>query len=264
MKANKTGGLVYHQFKAFNIPGLFHGVFCRKGGVSPAPWNSLNLGGTVGDSPENVGENLSRLLNASGYSSQQLVQVKQIHSTKVIKVDTPEDAIREGDAITTDKPGLLLLMRYADCVPILFHDPEHQAIAIAHAGWMGTLDGVVSEVVRQMGSQFGTSPDQVKVGIGPSIGPDHYQIGDDVIKKAKKAFPEVYDQILNEEEGVVKLDLWKANEIQLRRIGVDQIDIAGICTGCDPLNWYSHRVENGMTGRFATVIGLKQEQGDGC
>ena len=257
MKANKVGELVFYQFETLISSGLFHGAFSRKGGVSPAPWNSMNLGGTVGDSPENVKENLSRLLNASGYSPTRLVQVRQIHSSKVVKAESPEDAIREGDAIITDKSGLLLLMRFADCVPILFHDPEHQAIAIAHAGWKGTLDGVVSEVIREMETHFGTYPDQVSVGIGPSIGPDHYRIRDDVIEKTKVAFPGNYDQVLSEEDGVVKLDLWKANEIHLRNMGVNKIDIAGMCTGCDPLNWYSHRVENGLTGRFATVIGLK-------
>lgn len=259
MIERNQGGILYSQFESFITPELFHGVFSRKGGVSPVPWSSLNLGGTVGDSPSNVSENLSRLVSVSGFSESQLFQVKQIHSAKVIKADLSEDAIREGDAITTDRKGLLLLMRFADCVPILFYDPDHLAIAIAHAGWMGTLKGVVAEVVRAMIAFYGSSPDQIRVGIGPSIGPDHYRVGDDVIRKTKEAFPQEYEQILIESSDGVKLDLWKANEIHLRKAGVRRIDIAGICTGCEPGKWYSHRAEKGKTGRFGAVIGLRQE-----
>jgi YfiH family protein len=249
-------GIPYLQFRSLQVPRLFHGVFTRKGGVSSEPWNSLNLGGTVGDKPANVQENLSRLLSVSGFSRTQLFQVKQIHSSKVVVAEKYADVLHEGDAITTDQRGLLLLMRFADCVPILFYDPEHPAIAIAHAGWMGTLSGVVSEVVRVMEAQFGTAPDKLQVGIGPSIGPDHYQIGEDVIMKTKLAFPDEYHQILNQEPNRVTLDLWKANQIQLMKMGVMQIEIAELCTGCDLGLWYSHRAEKGKTGRFAAAIGL--------
>lgn len=258
MIENKTGGILHYQFENLKTPGLFHGVFSRQGGVSPSPWKSLNLGGTVGDDPANVRENMSRLLDVSGFTFEQLVQVRQIHSAKVIRADVPMDASEEGDAIATDSPGLLLLMRFADCVPVLFFDPENKAIAIAHAGWKGTLKGVVSEVVRTMKSNYGTSPGQVRVGIGPSIGPDRYQVGSDVIKETKRIFPEEYHQVLREDFDGVKLDLWKANEIHLRKMGVDQIEIAGICTASDPDRWYSHRAEKGRTGRFAAVIGWKQ------
>lgn len=259
MIKKEAGGILYFQFKDFLSPELFHGIFSRKGGVSPPPWNSLNLGGTVGDDRENVRENLSRLVAVSGFSLEKLVQVKQIHSAKVIKADLPVDAVEEGDAITTNQKGLLLLMRFADCVPVLFYDPMHKGVAIAHAGWKGTLRGVVSEVVKAMVVHYGTSPENLRVGIGPSIGPDHYQVGSEVIEETKRAFPGLYEKVLVEDTNGVKLDLWKANEIQLRKMGVRQINIAGICTGCDLEKWYSHRAEKGNTGRFAAVIGLKQE-----
>jgi YfiH family protein len=252
-----SGEIRYFQFGLLESPELFHGVFTRKGGVSPAPWKSLNLGGTVGDDPGHVKENMARLLAATGFQDQQLVQVRQIHSARVIKADFPVDAGEDGDAITTDQAGLLLLMRFADCVPILFYDPENKAISIAHAGWKGTLKGVAAEVVREMRSQFGTSPEMLRVGIGPSIGPDHYQVGSDVIAEVKSAFPGEYDQVLIEAQDGVKLDLWKSNEIHLRKSGVTQIETAGICTGCSTDLWYSHRAEKGMTGRFAAVIGLR-------
>ncbi|RLD09074.1 MAG: peptidoglycan editing factor PgeF [Chloroflexota bacterium] len=257
MIQKQAGGILYYQFESLICQGLFHGIFSRKGGVSPPPWESLNLGGTVGDDLANVRENLARLLDVSGFTSQQLVQVRQIHSANVITADLPEDALREGDAIATDQPGLILLMRFADCVPILFLDPENKAIAIAHAGWKGTLKGVVSEVVRNLQTNFGTSPSQLRVGIGPSIGPDRYQVGRDVVNETKRVFPDEYHRVLREDSDGVKLDLWKANEIHLRKSGVAQIEIASICTGSDPALWYSHRIEKGRTGRFAAVIGWK-------
>lgn len=259
MNAVEQEGLVYYQFELLQEQGLYHGVFSRLGGTSPAPWNSLNLGGTVGDDPRNVEENLSRLLIVSGFEQSQLAQVKQVHSARVIAVDHPVDALEEGDGMTTRQRGLLLLMRFADCVPVLFFDPDRQAIAIAHAGWQGTLRGVAAEAVQAMGAQFGSSPDRILVGIGPSIGPDHYQVGSDVIEQTVQAFPHEYEQVLNEDSDGVKLDLWKANEIQLRKMGVEQIEVAGICTGCEVATWYSHRAEQGRTGRFAAVIGLDQE-----
>lgn len=257
MIENQQGGIRYYQFEGFLAPGLFQAVFARKGGVSPAPWSSLNLGGTVGDQPENVRENLSRLLSVSGFSSDQLAQVRQVHSTKVIKADLPVDAVEEGDAITTDKQGLLLLMRFADCVPIVFYDPAHQAIAIAHAGWKGTLRGVAAEVVRAMMGHYGTDPGALRVGIGPSIGPDHYYVGSEVIEEVKSVFPDSFDRVIAEDADGVKLDLWAANQIHLRDMGVRNIDLSGICTGCDQELWYSHRAEGGRTGRFGGVIGLK-------
>jgi YfiH family protein len=256
MIETRAKGIPLFQFTAFQASGLFHGVFTRQGGVSPAPWDSLNLGGTVGDNPENVNENLTRLLSASGFSANQLVQVKQIHSSTVVVATQAADVLAEGDAIITDRKRLFLLMRFADCVPILFYDAAHQAIGIAHAGWKGTLKGVVSEVVRAMHVNFNTDPEQLKVGIGPSIGPDHYQIGDDVIAMTEQAFPDDYEAILNQEAQGVRLDLWKANQIHLLKMGVKEIEIAGICTGCDLSRWYSHRLEKGTTGRFAAGIGL--------
>lgn len=257
MIEKQSQNLHYFQFESFSRPDLFQGVFSRKGGLSPEPWQSLNLGGTVGDDPQNVKNNLARLLDVSGFGLEQLVQVRQVHSAKVVEALRPVDAIEEGDAITTNRRGLLLLMRFADCVPILFFDPENSAIAIAHAGWKGTLKGVAAEVVRTMKSIYGTKPALLRVGIGPSIGPDHYQVGSDVIFEVERTFPNKYQQVLSEAPDGVKLDLWKSNEIHLRKMGVEQIETAGICTGCDTSLWYSHRAEKGKTGRFAAVIGLK-------
>ena len=248
--------LVYYQFPQISDSDIVHGIFTRLGGASNPPWDSLNLGGTVGDDPTAVRKNMARLVSAMGFSTSQLAQVKQIHSARVLRVDHPVDAHDEADAMITDKSGLLMLMRFADCVPILFHDPVNKAVGIAHAGWQGTIKGVVKQVVLEMGRAFGSDPGQIFAGIGPAIGPDHYQIGPDVLDLVEGVYQEQARDILIKNGDDVKLDLWKANKMNLEEVGVKKVSVSGICTGCNLDHWYSHRVENGKTGRFAAVIGL--------
>ena len=256
MISKESNSVIYFQFNSLSMPGITQAIFSRHGGLSQAPRSSLNLGGTVGDDPANVKGNLDILLKTVGYKLEKLVQVKQIHSADVIVANNPMDALKQGDAIITNTPGLLLLMRFADCVPIMFVDPVNNAVGIAHAGWQGTVKEVAFHTVRAMEAQFQSNPSDIFVGIGPSIGPDHYEVGEDVIVRAQDVFSEHTDRILIKGRNSVKLDLWKANEISLQRAGVTNIEISGICTGCDIEDWYSHRGENGKTGRFAGVIGL--------
>ena len=260
MISRKTAGLRYFQFESLLSENLTQAVFSRKGGVSPIPWSSLNLGSTVGDEPARVSENKNKLLSAIGYSPNQLAQINQVHSANVQVVNKPggrNSVLMQGDAMISNTPGLLMLMRFADCVPILFFDPIKNAAGIAHAGWKGTVKEVVIAVVNELKSQFGTNPADLLTGIGPSIGPDHYEIGDEVIEEVKRTFHNNWDQILIIGPDSVKLDLWEANKISLRNAGVKHIETPEICTACSVKDWYSHRAENGITGRFAAVIGLK-------
>ena len=257
MKSIERNGLKYFQFEKLEMPGLTQAIFSRRGGFSQPPFSSLNLGGTVGDDPANVEENLNKLLEAFEYRSDQLVQVKQIHSANVILANKPMDGLRDGDAMITDTPGLLLLMRFADCVPILFVDPVRKAIGIAHAGWQGTVKEVSYHTVMAMEKKFGSNPSDLCAGIGPSIGPDHYVVGDDVIDRVKNIFPDFVDEILINDNDSVKFDLWAANRISLQRAGVKNIEISDICTGCNNVDWFSHRGEKGKTGRFGAIIGLR-------
>jgi YfiH family protein len=256
MIVQQSQGLSYFQFPDIASPSVVHGVFTRLGGVSRPPWDSLNLGGTVGDDPTAVRENLARLVSAVGFNISQLAQVRQIHSAKTVRIDRPVDALKQADAMITSKPGLLLLMRFADCVPILFSDPENKAVGIAHAGWQGTLKGVASQVVTAMVREYGSDPAKLVVGIGPSIGPDHYQIGPDVSKLVVDVYGKRAPDVLEWQGDDVKFNLWEANKINLEMAGVRNIDVGGICTGCHLDLWFSHRAENGRTGRFAAVIGL--------
>lgn len=260
MIARETAGLKYFQFESLLLNNLTQGVFSRQGGVSPTPWNSLNLGSNVGDDQVNVSENKNKLLAAIGYSPEQLAQIRQVHSAHVnvvYKTGGRNTVLVEGDAMISNTPGILMLMRFADCVPILFFDPVINAAGIAHAGWKGTVKEVVLAVVNELKNQFGTNPSDLVTGIGPSIGPDHYEIGAEVIEEVKSTFNNNWEQILITGSDSVKLDLWEANKISLRKAGVKHIETAEICTACNVEDWYSHRAEKGKTGRFAAVIGLK-------
>jgi len=256
MIKKEKDGLRYYQFKSLRASGIFHGVFTRLGGVSPAPWASLNTGGTVGDEQEHVETNLDLILKMTGTTNKNLRQVCQIHSSNVLVVDNQREGMVKGDAMVTNREGLYLLMRFADCVPLLFFDPITKAIGIAHAGWQGTVKEVSLEVVRKMEIQYHSKPEDLLVGIGPSIGPDHYLVRDDVLQEIRNAFPGNWSDLVTSTPDGVKLNLWKANEISLRKAGVNAIEHANICTGCNTNEWYSHRVETGNTGRFAAVIGI--------
>jgi YfiH family protein len=159
------------------------------------------------------------------------------------------------DALITNLPSVPLMLRFADCVPVMFFDPAHRAIGIAHAGWRGTVAKVAANTVRAMGEAFGSKPDELCACVGPSIGPCCYEIGLDVIARVRQAFPEPVD-LLIPRNGSHYFDLWDANARLLRELGVAEIEVAGVCTSDHTEDFYSWRRENARTGRFAAVIAL--------
>lgn len=259
MPFRESGGLRYLQFDLFdrNLP---HAVFSRVGGVSPSPWQSLNLGSTVGDDLQRVHENRRRALAALGREGQSVYDVWQVHSAHVVVADSPRHAGTphvQADAILTDRPGLTLLMRFADCVPILLHDPVRKVVGIVHAGWQGTVRGVVREAISTMQAAFGSDPANVLAAIGPSIGPDHYEVGPDVIEAVSASFGAAATGLLIERQGRTSFDLWAANRLLLEEAGVKYIEVATLCTACHLEDWFSHRAEKGRTGRFGALIALE-------
>jgi len=259
MIVNNEAGLQYYQFESLKKATIIQAIFTRTGGTSREPWNSLNIGNTVGDNPDNVKQNLTNILAVLGYRTEQLAQVRQIHSSTIIRVNDPNqpgDPFFPADGMVSNRPGVLLLMRYADCVPIFLFDPVLCVVGIAHAGWKGTVNEIGLEIVNVMQNEYGADPNNIIAGIGPSIGPDHYQVGKEVIQEIRRIFPDKLDEVLFESSDGVKLDLWKANQISLRKSGVKKIEVAEICTACNLKDWFSHRGDKGKTGRFAAVIGI--------
>jgi YfiH family protein len=148
------------------------------------------------------------------------------------------------------------MMRFADCVPILLHDPERKVVGIAHAGWMGTVKGTVRFAVEALQQRFGSKLKDIRAGIGPSIGPDHYEVGPEVVEQVRQAFQGDASKLLSKGTGRMKFDLWTANRLLLEKAGVDQVEMAELCTACHTKDWYSHRAEKGRTGRFGAIIAL--------
>jgi len=255
----QSGSIKYYKFSILDNPGLYHAVYTRHGGFSPEPWKSLNFGASVGDDPGRVKQNRERALAALDINPLSVYDVYQVHSTKVVTTEQPlgiQEQHIKADGIITDTPGLTLMMRFADCVPILLFDPVQHAIGIAHAGWIGTVNRIAAEAVRQMKENYGTIPGNILAAIGPAIGPDHYPVGHEVIEKINMNFGEKAEQLILHKDGKSHFDLWKANLLILNEIGVTQVEFAGLCTNCDLDNWYSHRGEHGKTGRFGIVLGL--------
>lgn len=250
-------GIRYYQFEALQAR---HALFTRHGGVSPDPWGSLNVGGTVGDDLERVHENRVLSFQAMGCTPESIFDVWQIHSADVVCTRSPrpaEDSYRQADIILTDRPEVTLFMRFADCVPIMVHDPRRGVVGLAHAGWMGTLRDVATATVEALKKNYGSNPADLVAGIGPSIGPDHYEIGADVILQVMQKYGDESQTFLKSHHGKIHFNLWEANRLALEHAGVCQIEVSGICTACHTEDWYSHRAEKGRTGRFGALISLQ-------
>ena len=258
MPFRQAGDLRLHTLDSLNLPGVIHAAFTRRGGVSPSPWASLNLGGTVGDDRGRVLENKRRALEAVGRTPDSLFEVWQVHSADVVHARAPrgQEDLQQADAIITDHPGVTLLMRFADCVPVFLIDPRKQAVGLAHAGWLGTVRRTVVHVVGAMARAFGSDAGDLIAGIGPSIGPDHYPVGPEVVEAVRQTLGVGADEVLSSVNGEVRLDLWHANRLLLEGAGVSTVEVAGVCTACHPADWYSHRGEAGRTGRFGAVLAL--------
>ena len=259
MSFSNNNGVRYYSFDIFPHT-VKQAVFTRQGGVSPAPWDSLNVGGTVGDDASRVRENRARSFAALGRTFDSLFDVWQVHSADVVYADAPRPADAghyKADIILTDKPEVTLYMRFADCVPILLYDRNKGVVGIAHAGWMGTVRGTSSAAVRAMIGHYGSQPGDIMAAIGPSIGADHYEVGPEVISQVEQAFGTDAKRLIELRGGRTYLDLWAANRFQLEKSGVEQIEVASLCTACHLDDWFSHRAEKGRTGRFGALIALQ-------
>ncbi len=267
MPFQQHSGVRYFTFESLALAGFEHAIFTRQGGISPTPWASLNLGGTVGDLASRVVQNRLRAFQALGRQPESIFDVWQVHSCEVVCADAPRLPHQEhtkADAILTDTPQVTLFMRFADCVPVLLADPYRGVVGLVHAGWKGTISRVAAAAVRKMHDQFGSNPADLLAGIGPSIGAHHYPVGRDVAEQViqtfgsqAKAFLSPIEQgSMSNDKYQIQFDLWAANRTILEHSGVGSIEVAGICTACYPEDWYSHRAEQGKTGRFGAIIGL--------
>jgi YfiH family protein len=267
LRYEHAGGMPVYRFQQLKKdPALVHAVFTRQGGVSAPPYASLNLGHTVGDDPSAVEVNHDRVYEAVGTSRSRAVTCHLTHSADVLPVTAADrgQVVGKGDAIITSDRGVCLSMRFADCAPILLHDPVRRAVGLAHAGWRGTVKNVAGAVVQTMVDRLGCSPRNITAVIGPAIGPCCYQVGEDVIQAVEAIFPrasapETDSQLFSCRNGrYAHFDMWEANRRQLKTAGVGRLVVSGLCTACHTEHFFSHRAERGKTGRFGVVIGYRE------
>ncbi len=265
MQKHHFNQIVYYQFETLTAQqGILHGVFTRKGGVSEGVFDSLNVGSTVGDDQDRVIANRQRMAEALSVDEADTRTTWQVHGADVVRAlpgDRPGGPPPKADGIITNVKELPLVMRFADCVPIFLYDPSKNAIGLAHAGWRGTVAGAGIAVVTAMMKVYGSQPENIIAGVGPSIGPCCYEVGPEVIHAITETFGNVNDLIHAPNGNGVRshLDLWAANERALRGVGIQHIEVARMCTSCNTHEFYSHRREQGKTGRFGVLISLGGE-----
>lgn len=260
----KTGVLNLLEFENLSsIPGLIHFITTRAGGVSEVPYHTLNLGLHTADNPDHVLANRMKLAKETGIPSELFLYASQVHSGDVKVID--EESIDQGvlvnnprtDATITAMPGICLMVMVADCVPILLFDPVKKVTAVIHAGWRGTVQHIASNTIQKMIEHFGCNPADIVAGIGPSIGPCCYEVGEEVTHFIQKSFNTTKGYlIMNDRSVKPHFDLWFANHKQLTDLGVkpENIETAGFCTKCRQDMFFSSRAASGITGRFAAGI----------
>jgi polyphenol oxidase len=260
MPFHNVGGLRYFQFDSFTSASVTQAIFTRRGGMSTGPYAELNVGATVGDERANVHENLQRAFDAANRPRSSLFDSWLVHGTQALVAAAPRppewERPPQADIILTNKPEVTLFMRYADCVPLVFFDPIKRAIALAHAGWRGTLQRVAAVTVDQMSEHYGSQPADLLVGIGPAISVENYEIGPDVVAEVRAAFGDQAERLLPQFGEATHFDLAAANRLVLQQAGVTHIEDAQVCTFANQQDWFSHRGSGGQTGRFGALLAL--------
>jgi YfiH family protein len=243
--------------------GFVHGFTTRAGGVSAPPFDTLNLGGKWGDDPAHVAENRRRLGRAV---QGKLYVARQVHGAAIARVrggDEPEAIARvEADGLCSDSAGITLGVFVADCIPALIADPRTGAFAAVHAGWRGTVAGVLPAAVRALATEFGSRPAELRVALGPAIGPCCFEVGEEVAAAFVALLPDARARGVvcpspRGMSGKSHVDLKAANRLLLERAGVppEAIDAGPECTHCDRGRFFSFRRDGGATGQQMGVIG---------
>ncbi|HUK65591.1 MAG TPA: peptidoglycan editing factor PgeF [Anaeromyxobacteraceae bacterium] len=232
------------------LAGFPHGFTTRSGGVSTGRFSSFNLGGRVGDEDASVESNWELLRSTTGLT---FARVRQVHGDRVMVATQATSPREEADGVVSVKPGLAACVSVADCVPILIGDPRSGAVAAVHAGWRGTLGHVAARAVSALQREAGAHPGDLLVAIGPAIGPCCYEVSADLAQIFRD---DLGARVAEPRSSGSRVDLWLANELVLRKAGVDRerIEVLGRCTSCEVETFFSHRRERGETGRQVGFI----------
>jgi YfiH family protein len=267
-KASHSLGPVFYVSPQLREAGVPHAFSTRIGGGSTGPFDSLNLGnpaGDVRDDRERILENYRLLEKAAGLDGRERCWLHQIHSPIVARVsrDTPHNNESHGDALTTRDPAFTLSIRVADCCPVLLATDDGKRVAAIHSGWRGTVGDVsgiaLNTLLNIEVNEAQISPKNIIAAIGPCIGFDAFEIGAEVIAEFERAFG-ADAPIREREDGKGYADIRASIRLALIKAGVSarNIDTTEACTHRDATEFYSHRRENGVTGRMAALIATRK------
>jgi hypothetical protein len=236
---------------------FFHGFPERGGGISEGLRASLNLGYRWGDNRDNVERNRRILAEHVGYDPDQLQVTKHVHGTAVWRIGEELPDPPEFDGLVSDRPGAVLGAFAADCIPIIFADRVARNCGACHSGWRGTVAGVSRNVVTRM-VELGSEPANIRVALGPSIGPCCFEVGDEVVEEFVKAFGEL-DGLVVDGPKKHHIDLRVATRAVLEGAGVapEHIDTDPPCTKCEPDRFFSYRRDGKEGGVHMGFIGLR-------
>lgn len=245
---------------------ISHGFTTRIGGVSTGECSSLNMGFNRNDTRENVLENYRRVASALNIDCNNMVLSKQVHDSKIKSVDEEdrgkgifkENDLHGYDGLMTDKRNVALVTFYADCVPLLFFDPEKKVIAESHSGWRGTLKEIAKETIIAMNREYGCNAENIIAAIGPSIGECCFEVGKEVYDEFKARHQDIdeYCKWLNDDN--LKIDLQRFIKRTMINQGIreENICMSEICTKCNNDIFFSHRGDNGRTGSMTSIMQL--------
>ncbi|AKG35683.1 peptidoglycan editing factor PgeF [Paenibacillus durus] len=250
----------------------------RTGGAGRAPYESLNCALHVGDIPEDVIKNRKTIAESLGFALEDWTCGEQVHGAEIAVVIAGDkgrgsldrtSAFADTDGLLTNVPGVLLTSFYADCVPLFFHDPVSGVVGLAHAGWKGTVAEIASAMVQRMEMVYSSRKEDIRAAIGPSIGGCCYEVDDFVMDRVRKLegslalAEESADSLYRPStahNGKMMLNLKELNRRIMIKAGIlpTHIECTSWCTSCNHDLFFSYRKENGVTGRMASWIGIKE------
>ncbi|EMA6341261.1 peptidoglycan editing factor PgeF [Bacillus cytotoxicus] len=260
-------GILYLQAWE-DLGNITAGFTTKDGGVSTGSFHAMNLGLHVNDIIENVHENRRILANKLHKPLENWICSEQVHDHHVEKVGHEEkgrgvyvyeDGIQKTDGIYTADKDVCLTSCYADCVPLFFYAPSHGLIGLAHAGWKGTVKEIANEMIQKWKAE-GVSTTDIHVAIGPSIGACCYVVDDRVLSAAKQVINgSVPYKVIS--DGQYAIDLKEINRIVCLQAGIkeEHIVMSSLCTSCEEQLFFSHRRDQGKTGRMLSFIGFKED-----
>ena len=250
----------FYYFNHFSREeSLIHAVSQKERGEAYSFSLALHTGEETGEIVANR-RNLARQLSVDKTSV--FVAANQIHSNHVCIIDKKEmqgwermeDAVEDCDALVTDRENVIVTILTADCVPILLYDPVKRVVAAVHAGWKGTEGEIVVKTIDAMKRRFGSNPSDMLAGVAPAIGKCCYEVGEDVVSHFS-----AYSDAIDRHGKKYMLDLPMINKTQMIAAGIleEHIEMSGICTACEVETFFSYRKEQGCSGRFMSMIGLR-------